>query len=196
MPFITEELWQRLPHEGESLAVGRYPVLHEGMVNLEAERDLGLLMEVITKIRNLRAEMNIEPGRRIRVNLGCPEAQIEDWLQQSASYIQSLARCAEVHVSLFLGPPEQQAVRSVASGVDVEVPLAGLIDLEAERVRLQKEMAKIEKEMAPIQQKLANANFAAHAPTPVVDLNRQRMSEFEEKLAKLRIHLGTLQTDS
>ncbi len=196
MPFITEELWQRLPHEGESLAVGEYPIQHEGMVNLEAERDLELLTEVIIKIRNLRAEMNIEPGRRIRVNLGCPEAQIQDWLQQSASYIQSLARCAEVHVSLFLGPPEQQAARSVASGVDVEVPLAGLIDLEAERVRIQKEMAKIEKEMAPVQQKLANANFVANAPTPVVDLNRQRMSEFEEKLAKLRIHLGTLKTDS
>ncbi len=196
MPFITEELWQRLPHKGESLAIGEYPVHHEGLIHLEAERDLELLTEVIIKIRNLRAEMNIEPGRRIRVNLGCQESQIQEWLQQSASYIQSLARCAEVHVSPFLGPPDQQAARSVASGVEVEIPLAGMIDLEAERVRIQKEIAKIEKEMAPVQQKLANANFAAHAPTQVVDLNRQRLSEFEEKLAKLRSHLGTLKSDS
>jgi valyl-tRNA synthetase len=196
MPFITEELWQRLPHQGDSLAVEKYPDYHEGLTNLAAERKLELLTEVIIKIRNLRAELNIEASRRIRVNLGCPDDQTREWFQQSVSYIQNLARCEEVHVSPFLGPPAQDAARSVASGIEVEVPLAGLIDREEEQIRIQKEIAKIEREMAPIQQKLSNANFVANAPVQVVDLNRQRMSEFREKLAKFQAHLGMLKTSS
>jgi valyl-tRNA synthetase len=196
MPFITEELWQRLPHQGDSLAVEKYPDYHEGLTNLAAERKLELLTEVIIKIRNLRAELNIEASRRILVNLGCPDDQMREWFQQSVSYIQNLARCEEVHVSPFLGPPAQDAARSVASGIEVEVPLAGLIDREEEQIRIQKEIAKIEREMAPIQQKLSNANFVANAPVQVVDLNRQRMSEFREKLAKFQAHLGMLKTSS
>jgi valyl-tRNA synthetase len=189
MPFITEELWQRLPHQGKSLAIQPFPVFNSGLNQPEAEEKVELLEDVIIKIRNLRAEMNVEQGRRIRVHLGCPDTVIQTWLQQSTSFIQNLARCNEVEVGLGLGRQTQEAARSVASGVEVEVPLAGLIDLGAERSRLQKEIAKLEKEMKPVEQKLANAHFVANAPAEVVLLNRQRMEEFQEKLTKLRQHL-------
>jgi valyl-tRNA synthetase len=191
MPFITEELWQRLPHQGASIAIQDFPRHCPEFIDADLEQQVEILEEVITKIRNVRAEMNIEPAKRIQANLATPDQNLRGLLDRSASYIKNLARCEEIEI-LPLITGNNHSYRDVASGIEVEIPLAGLIDVEAERSRIRKEISKIEKEMNPIQEKLLNEDFLAHAPEHVVSLNQARLSDFREKLSKLGKNLKRL----
>jgi valyl-tRNA synthetase len=191
MPFITEELWQRLPHQGVSISIQDFPEHQPEFIDAAVEQQIEILEEVITKIRNLRAEIDIEPAKRILVNLASPDESLRGLLDRSAYYIKNLARCEQIEVlpSIARG---NHSYRDVTSGIEVEIPLAGLIDVDAERLRIRKEISKIEKEMTPIQQKLLNADFLAHAPQHVVKLNQTRLVEFQEKLHKLSENLKRL----
>jgi valyl-tRNA synthetase len=191
MPFITEELWQRLPHQGISLAIQSFPVASEEFIDPEAERGVAILEDVIVKIRNVRAEMDIEPGKRIQVNLAASDPAAAVVLEAGIPHIQNLARCAQVNLLDSISEHEHSA-RRVALGAEVEIPLTGLIDFQAERAKLEKEIAKVEKEILPIQQKLGNPGFLSNAPEQVVRLNRERLSEFTEKLSKLADNLSRL----
>ena len=185
MPFITEEIWQRLPHKGLSISTARYPEGQAELLDATAEAQVGILQDVITKIRNLRAEINLDPGRRIAVHLASREPKVRSLLLECAPYIRNLARCDRVLVMAGVGK-QDHAARSVASGVDVEIPLAGLIDLKSERGRIEKEIDKLERAMTPIRQRLQNPAFMTNAPENVVKLNQDRLIQFQEKLGKLR----------
>jgi valyl-tRNA synthetase len=191
MPFITEELWQRLPHQGVSLTVQLFPRHREEWFDSEADRQVEILEDVITKIRNLRAEVNIDPAKRIEVNLASTELSLQSLLHLSVSYIKSLARCEAVYILSALSN-ENHAPRTVASGIEIEVPLGKVIDPDLERNRIEREISKIEKEMAPIQRKLLNQDFLARAPGDVVELNQNRLAFFKEKLEKLKENLNRL----
>ena len=191
MPFITEEIWQRLPHKGLSIAVQPYPQGHLAWIDALAEARIGMLQDVITKIRNLRAEINLDPGRRIPVRLASSEPEVRSFLLESQPHILNLARCDRVTVVAAVGK-EDHSARSVASGVDVEIPLAGLIDVQLEKGRIEKEILKLEREMTPIRQRLQNRAFVTNAPEKVVELNRNRLIQFQEKLGKLREYRNQL----
>ncbi|PYV88842.1 MAG: valine--tRNA ligase, partial [Acidobacteria bacterium] len=191
MPFITEELWQRLPHQGLSITVQPFPRSRKELIDSEVERQVEVLEEIIIKIRNVRAEMNVDAGKRVHVNLASSVPGLRALLIQSIPYIRNLARCEEVKILAAIGQDTCSA-RTVASGVAIEIPLAGLIDLGAEKSRIQREIFKIEKEMTPIQQKLLDQNFLDHAPEQVVRLNQNRLFEFQEKLNKLNENLKRL----
>jgi valyl-tRNA synthetase len=191
MPFITEELWQRLPHEGRSLAVQEFPKSRLQLADATAEKQVEALIDVIVKIRDIRQKMNVEPGRRIHANLASADPMLRSLLEQTIPYIQNLARCEQVNILPSIGDGNHSA-RSVASGVEIELPLAGLIDLDVERARLRREISKIEKEMAPIQDKLRNEEFVKNAPEKVVKLNQARLVEFQDKLGKLHENLKKL----
>ena len=191
MPFITEEIWQRLPHKGLSIATQPYPEAQADLIDTTAETQVGILQDVITKIRNLRAEINLDPGRRIPVRLASAEPELRSLLLESTPYILNLARCDRVEVMASIGK-EDHSARSVASGIDVEIPLAGLIDLKTEKKRIEKEIFKLEREMTPVRQRLQNEAFMANAPEKVVKLNRDRLIEFQEKLGKLRAYRNQL----
>ncbi len=191
MPFITEELWQRLPRQGVSISIQDFPQHRSEFIDSAVEQEIEILEAVITKIRNVRSEMDIEPAKRIQVNLASSDESLRGLLDRSMSYIKNLARCERIEIlSLITGG--NHSYRDVASGIEVEIPLAGLIDAVAERLRIGKEISKLEKEMTPIQQKLLNADFLAHAPEHVVKLNQTRLLEFEEKLYKLNENLKRL----
>ncbi|HVN77531.1 MAG TPA: class I tRNA ligase family protein, partial [Terriglobia bacterium] len=191
MPFITEELWQRLPHEGDALAIAPFPVSREEFIDLEAEKSIATLEDVIVKIRNVRAEMNIQPSRKIDVNLASSDPTIVTILQEGLIHILNLARCANVNILSSLKNLEHSA-RRVALGVEIEIPLVGLIDFEAERAKLEKEIAGAEKEMFQIQQKLSNPDFLSGAPESVVQSNRERLLLATDKFQKLRESLSRL----
>ncbi len=191
MPFITEEIWQRLPHKGLSISTQRYPEGQAELLDTTAETHVGILQDVITKIRNLRAEINLDPGRRIPVHLASTEPEVRSLLLESEPYILNLARCDRVEVMATIGK-EDHSARSVASGVDVEIPLAGLIDLKLEKGRIEREIYKLEREMIPVRQRLQNQAFMANAPENVVKLNQDRLIEFQEKLGKLREYRNQL----
>ncbi len=184
MPFITEELWQRLPHQGQSISTQEFPKFHPEFSDELAEKQVEIIEEVIVKIRNVRAEKNVDPAKRIHVNLASPEKSMQSLLTEAVSYIQNLGRCEQVNILSSIGQ-DNHSVRAVASGIEIALPFAGMINLEEERLRIQKEISKIEKEMEPILGKLTNQEFLANAPEKVVKLNQARVNEFQDKLAKL-----------
>jgi len=188
MPFITEELWQRLPAPGRSLAVQEFPKSHPELADAAAEKYVEALIEVIVKIRDIRRQMNVEPARRIQANLATSDLALQSVLAEGRSYVETLARCEQVNVLPAIGA-DNNSSRSVVAGVEIELPLAGLIDVNAEKARLEREIAKIEKEMGPIQDKLNSPDFVKNAPAKVVQLNQSRVAEFQEKLTKLNENL-------
>ncbi|HEU0005893.1 MAG TPA: valine--tRNA ligase [Terriglobia bacterium] len=193
MPFITEELWQRLPNPGRSLAVQEFPQSHTELANAAAEKHVESIIEVIVKIRDIRRQMNVEPARRIQANLATNDPALQSVLADAVPYVQNMARCERVNILPAIGA-DNNSSRSVVAGVEIELPLAGLIDVSAERTRLEREIAKIEKELGPIQEKLNSPEFVKNAPAKVVQLNQSRVVEFEEKLSKLNENLRRIAT--
>jgi len=193
MPFITEELWQRLPNPGRSLAVQAFPQSNPEMADTAAEKHVESIIEVIVKIRDIRRQMNVEPARRIQANLAASDSALQSVLADAVPYVQNLARCEQVTILPSIGANNNSS-RSVVAGVEIELPLAGLIDVDAERARLEREIAKIEKDLSPIQDKLNSPEFVKNAPAKVVQLNQSRVAEFQEKLGKLNENLRRIAT--
>ena len=190
MPFITEELWQRTSKQGISLATESFPVGNEDWVDNTAESRVVILQDVITKIRNLRAEIKLEPRKKISVNLATDHNEKRKLLVDNKFIINNLTRCNEIKVLTSLEKDKAHSVRSLACGVDIEIPLDQIMDPKLERERIKKEVAKVEKEMLPIEERLKNPEFISNAPTKVVELNQNRLAQFKEKLNRLREHLN------
>ena len=184
MPFITEELWQRIPHNGESIAIAPYPESESKFMQSKVEADVKLIQEVIIKVRNIRAESNVEPKQFVTLRIAPEKAELEAILMENKEYIHRLARVEEIEIVSKLSD-ESVAARAVAEGVALEVPLDGIVDVEAEMLRLQKELDKAKKEVDALDKKLSNREFINKAPVSVVDENRRRLSQYQEKVAKL-----------
>ncbi|MGB9803629.1 valine--tRNA ligase [Desulfofundulus sp.] len=192
MPFITEEIWQRLPHEGPTVMHAPWPVYRPELRDEEAEAGMAVLMEVIRSIRHVRSEMNVPPGRTADVILVVADRGTRGLIQQWQDYIQELARCrVEVKPELDRVPP--QSAHGVARGVEFYVPLAGLIDIDRELARLKKELASVEKELGRVRGKLRNEGFLAKAPAEVVEKERTREKELAGKSSAIRERLAVLE---
>jgi valyl-tRNA synthetase len=194
MPFVTESVWQHLPHVEDSLMVTSWPLA--GDVDDEAEADMQLIMDAIRAIRNARAEYNVEPVRRIVAYVAAGE-RYELFLSQRDVLVK-LAHLDPDSLRLahtLLDKPEQ-ALTLVVSGVEVYLPLAGMVDLAAERARLQKELAHVEEGVARGQKLLSNGGFIAKAPAEVVQKERDKLAGLQEQADKLRERLATLTSSS
>jgi valyl-tRNA synthetase len=199
MPFVSEAVWQQLPHspcenrglpQGDSLMIARWPAA--GARDEEAETAIEAVMEVVRAIRNARAEYNVEPARHIAAVIAAGDKQ--DLLQSQADILVQLAHLEResLHIAADLPGKPEQALALVVGGVEVYLPLAGMIDLDAERVRLQKEVAKAEVQTARSRKSLDNPAFVAKAPPEVVQKERERLSELQAQAEKLRGQLRTL----
>ena len=159
----------------------------------EAEEKMGLLMEVTRAIRNLRAENQVEPGRRIdAILLASPGAK--KVLEENRLYLEVLAGLGQLAIQPEGSAKPAQAVTAVVSGVEVYLPLAGLVDLEKEKERLEKELAGLAEEKSRLEQKLANTQFLAKAPEAVVAKEKQKLAAVEEKYAKVSARLAALKS--
>ncbi len=187
MPFLTEDLWQRLPHRGLSIARAPWPEARAR--DLEAEADMGFLMQAITAVRTIRSEMNVPPGREAEVmaHAGGREAAL---LESGRELMATLARAHMVIDPAAARPPF--AAAAVVGDSELFVPLKGLIDLDLERRRLTKELERVTKEHASAEARLANEQFLARAPAEVVTRERDRMGELSTVSAKLRRTLAAL----
>jgi valyl-tRNA synthetase len=188
MPFITEELWQQMPRDGESLMVAQWPRSDRAMRDSEAEEVVSHLRDLIGAIRNIRAEMNIPPVRKALVLLKAEDEKILDRLRTNSHYLLDLAKIKELVVGMEVERSKATAT-AVVKGVEVLVPLEGLIDLSAERQRLEKEIQRISKLMAGITKKLNNEDFLHKAPKEVVARERAKGEEYGRRLAKLQENL-------
>ena len=190
MPFVTEAAWQHLPHTGESLMIARWP--EPGVRDEAAEAAMHAVMDVVRAIRNARSEYNVEPGRRIAAVIAAGD-RVPLFASQ-AEVLVSLAHLDGTRLQLTneLAVKPDQALSLVVGGVEVYLPLAGMIDLAAERLRLRKELDRVSGLLARSEKSLNNPAFVAKAPPEVVQKERDRLAELQEQAAKLRRQLDTL----
>jgi len=189
VPFITEEIWQVLGEEPASISRAPYP--EPGTRDEEAEQQLALVQDVISSVRAIRAELSVPHKAQPEVWIKADDAGVRATLEENATVIAALAGTSTVRVSGELERPAG-AARKIIQDAEVYVPLADLIDVDAERRRLQAELTAAAKELAQVEAKLANAQFLERAPADVVEKERGKREEFAQKKARLEENLASL----
>lgn len=189
MPFITEEIWQKLPHQGETIMLAAWPKADATLRDETAENEMAVLIEVITAVRRIRGEMNVPPSKKAEVLLVATEESFRSILERNIAYIQGSAN-AEVKVFAELKEAPDQAASAVTRGVEIFVPLKGLIDLDKEIARLNKELKAIQTDLARVQGKLNNQGFLAKAPAEVIEKEKDKEQELTMKATALKDRLA------
>jgi valyl-tRNA synthetase len=192
VPFITEEIWQRLPHTEGSIMVSQFPQRTEFICNEESIKEMDLIKEVITGVRNIRGEMNIPPKKDVKIVIDVKGAKEKEILKNNFSYITSLAKVESIDVVSDMGKPDSSATY-VFSDIQVHVLLKGLINYDDERKRIYKGIKKIEKEMELSKKKLVNRDFLNQAPPHIVENVKEKVQRMSMKLEKLNQNLTILE---
>ncbi len=191
MPFITEELWQCLPHEGETIMLSAYPKAEDMQAYPQEATEMALLMEVIKAIRNIRGELNVPPGKKAEIVFQADGESLEI-LKRGEQYILSLAQSSGLTFAAKGGTAPKQASTAHVKGVDIFVPLAELIDLDKEINRLAKEVANMDNELKRLAGKLSNQGFLAKAPAEVVEKEKAKAVEYQDKKDALLARINML----
>jgi valyl-tRNA synthetase len=195
MPYITEELWQRLPGAGEknlhtayagatpTIMLAAYPQSDAGLIDERAESEMNAVIDLISRVRNIRSELNVKPGDRVRVLIGVSDEKLRDVFEAARDQIARLARASEISIRDGLDAPRASARAVLAGGAEVAVPLEGLIDFAQERERLGREREKLQKEAAKLEAQLANPQFSERAPAEKVQETRERLADIAQRTA-------------
>jgi len=191
MPYITEEIWQQLPHTGDSIMLAAWPKSDPANVDARAHEQMETLIALITKIRNIRSEMNIPMQTRLKVCIATTDQSTRDLVNENSDQIKRLAKLDEIAISDTL-PVMEGAPRDIVAGMEIAIPLGGLIDFEKERERVTKELTKKENEARGLAARLDNISFIERAPREVVQEARGRHEELIAEIEKLRATLGSL----
>lgn len=191
MPFITEEIYQCLPHEAESIMISKWPVADENLIDPEAERGMNAIMDSIKAIRNMRAEVNANPGKKIPAIMLISE-DLREVVAHNDSYIKLLGGIDNLELRPLNGEKPENAMAAVVTGIEVYLPLAGLIDVEKETQRLSKELAAMEKDLQRAGGKLNNPGFLAKAPEDVIAKERAKYEELSGKIEAVKKRMAYL----
>jgi valyl-tRNA synthetase len=197
MPYITEELWQRLPGVSERLLheayrgseptvmLTSYPQGRAEFVDERAEWEMQMVIELVSRARNIRAEMNIKPSERVRLLVGAPGEKLREVFAANKDQIARLARASEIILRDRLEAPRASARAVLSGGAELAVPLEGLIDFAQERARLERERDKLQKEAGRLDAQLANPQFTERAPAEKVNEIRERLTDITGRLRAL-----------
>ncbi|WP_284139733.1 MULTISPECIES: valine--tRNA ligase [unclassified Virgibacillus] len=191
MPFITEEIWQQLPHEGESITVAGWPQVKEEFHDPKAADEMRRLVSIIKSVRNIRSEVDTPMSREISLLIQAENDAVVSELESERHYLERFCNTAELSIATSIEAPEK-AMTAVVTGAELFLPLEGLIDFGKEIERLEKELDKWTKEVDRVQKKLANAGFVKKAPAAVVEEERQKEKDYVEKQAKVKARLDEL----
>lgn len=192
LPFITEEIWQRLPRAGESIAKASWPEVKEAFDFPEAERKMALIQEVIRRLRNLRKEMQIPAGKEMEAIVVAPEEEVREALTEGKKYICALARLKLLKICASLDEKPKKVAAIITEEAEIFVPLGDLIDFEKEIQRLLKEKEKGKEEQARVKRKLANPEFLKKAPWEVVAKEREKEEGLAAKIKSIEARLQML----
>jgi len=186
MPFITEEVWQRLPikREKKSIMVSDYPVYDRKSIYRDSVNKIEILKQVCYSIRNIRGEMNVPPEKKTPVMIRTEKNEVMDVVEEHIEVIKFLARLTDVEYGNDIKKPEGSA-SAVGSGYEIYLPLKGLIDIEREKERLSKELSRIDIEIERAKNKLENKSFIKKAPREIINKEKKRLDEY--KMAYQRI---------
>jgi valyl-tRNA synthetase len=191
MPFVTEEIWQALGESRPSIMVQPYPRVDPAWADDAVEKQMEFLMGVVRAIRNLRSEMNCPPGKQVKTIFRGSEQELA-LLRAQEPYLRSLARVVSAEYSSGDDRPEGVAT-AVVGTTEISLPLGDLVNLEEERVRLTKEIRKFEEEFARVQKKLTNGDFISKAKEEVVQKEREKAGQVEEKIRTLNLSLARIE---
>jgi valyl-tRNA synthetase len=192
MPFVTEEIWQHMPHEGKTITLAKLPVYSDDLDNPAAERQMGLVMEAVRTIRNIRAEMEVAPSRKAKVIIVASETGTRSIFDENRVYLQKLASASEVIIQEDKANIPADAVTGVVEGAEIFIPLEELVDIEKEIERLEKERVKLEKELERVSNKLSNKGFLEKAPEDVVEAERNKKEKYQDMMDKVLERLAHL----
>jgi valyl-tRNA synthetase len=200
MPFLTEEIWQHLPDQkpeaagqgpekakgsGRSIMIAPWPERQPDLDDPASEAQMSLLMDVIRGIRNLRGELSLSPGKPARCVVVAVDNATRQLLERYIAYVAQLAAAKPLEFASPEQTKPKQALSCVVRGVEVYIPLAGLVDLDKEIARLEKESGVVSRDLERVRGKLANESFLAKAPPEVIDKERDKEADLEQKLAAI-----------
>ncbi|MBO0722369.1 MAG: class I tRNA ligase family protein, partial [Blastocatellia bacterium] len=191
MPYITEELWQKLPHDGETITLAKFVHYDPAQVDESAEREMTLVVDLVTRLRSIRSEFEISPGKPLHAQIAAADNDTGEVIRKAEDHIKRLAWLEQLEFVERL-PAGRGYARDVTSGASLTVPLEGLVDFEQERTRLERELGKLVAEREGLEKRLANQDFINRADPDVVERTRERATELESRIAKIRSMIGTL----
>jgi valyl-tRNA synthetase len=191
IPFLTEELWQQLPHQGDTIVKAPYPEVTQAWVDPDAEQQMAFVMEVISALRNIRSAFKIPNLTRLQPHIKASVAQAK-MLEQYQTYIVSMANISEMVIDQDMVRPAMSAT-AVLEQMEIYVPLAGLIDVELERTRLRRDLKKIEDDVVKLEVKLARRDFLDKAPEEIIEKEQAKYQGLRERAGKLVEALESIQ---
>jgi len=192
IPFVTEEIWQKMTGEGSSIMVSEFPTESELYEDSDAFRRVSVLKEIIGSIRNIRGVMNIPPPKKLKVLLSVPDRELRSILDDGREYVINLANLDKLSIEGAVEEPKGVATGIVGS-IKIYVFLEGMVDIAAERARLEKEMRKLSKDLVAVSKKLNNRDFMEKAAEAVIRKEETKFKEFKEKNRNLEEALKKLQ---
>ena len=192
MPFITEELWQQLPHKGESIMAAEYPEFNEALLNEENEKEMNLIMGISRGIRNIRSEMNISLAKKLDVILRTGDEKKLQMIERQNLYISELSRLKNLSITRN-GKEPKMAATAVVEDIEIFVLLEGVIDIQEERNRLSRELEKINSDIATLNKRLSNRDFINRAPKDVVEKDKEKYQALTATAEKIQQNINKIQ---
>ncbi|MCV9885213.1 valine--tRNA ligase [Metabacillus halosaccharovorans] len=180
MPFITEEIWQSLPHQGESITIAAWPTVNEDLTDHEAATEMKLLVEVIRAVRNIRSEVNTPMSKQIPMTIKAKDQAVLTQLENNLAYIEKFCNTSSLNIVTEVTANEK-SMTAVVTGAEIILPIEGLINIEEEIKRLEKEREKLDKEVERVQKKLGNEGFLKKAPEKVIEEEKAKEKDYLEK---------------
>lgn len=191
MPFISEEIWQHLPHEGDTITLAAWPTYDAGLEAPDAVREMNLLMDIIRAVRNVRAEVNVPMSKKIELLIKSADADVNGIIRNNEEYIRRFCNTSKLDIAVDLAVPDK-AMSAIVTGAELYLPLAGLIDIAQEIARLEKEVQHLTSEVERVDKKLSNEGFVAKAPAKVIEEERAKQKDYSEKRDKVLARIAEL----
>ncbi|WP_058307231.1 valine--tRNA ligase [Gracilibacillus massiliensis] len=192
MPFVTEEIWQQLPHKGDSIVRASWPTVNDKLSDNEASEVMKQLVAIIRSVRNIRAEVDTPTSKEIPIMVLASNEEVKIQLEENRVYIDRFCNPNQLTIDTSFNVPDK-AMSAVVTGAEIFLPLEGLIDVEKELTRLQGELAKLNKEVERVDKKLSNQGFISKAPANVVDAEKEKQKDYMDKREKVQARINELQ---
>ncbi|WP_090718348.1 valine--tRNA ligase [Paenibacillus typhae] len=191
MPFITEEIWQHLPHEGATITLAEWPKYDAALESPEAVAEMNLLMDIIRAVRNIRAEVNVPMSKKVELIIKAGNAETLSIITRNDNYIGRFCNTSSFEAGLDPQTPDK-VMSAVVTGAELLLPLSGLIDIEQEIIRLEKEVQTLNSEVERVEKKLGNQGFVAKAPAKVIEEERAKQADYSAKREKVLARIAEL----
>lgn len=191
MPFITEEIWQHLPHQGESITLAEWPKYDAALENPQAVSEMNLLMDIIRAVRGIRAEVNAPMSKKVELIIKAGSQDTLDIISRNDNYIGRFCNTSSFEAGLAPQTPDKM-MSAVVTGAELLLPLSGLIDIDQEIIRLEKEVQTLNSEVERVEKKLSNQGFVAKAPAKVIEEERAKQADYSDRREKVLARIAEL----